>query len=118
MINVRKVNKSYGNQRILKDVDFSLPRYGLVVIYGPSGCGKTTLLNCLSALLPFEGDIEIDGSHIKDLSEKEKNTFRLKNIGFVFQDFKLFENDTVINNVLFPIEVLSNASPETKQNNW
>lgn len=115
MINVRKVNKTYGNQHVLKDVDFSLPRYGLVVIYGPSGCGKTTLLNCLSALLPFEGDIEIDGSHIRDLSEKEKNTFRLKNIGFVFQDFKLFENETVINNVLFPIEVLSNASPETKQ---
>ena len=115
MINIRKINKKYGNQQVLKDISISFPRFGLVVIYGPSGCGKTTLLNCLSGLLSFDGDIEVNGLHLKDLSEKEMNAFRLKNIGFIFQDFKLFENETVLNNVLFPIDVLSNSSIEAKR---
>ena len=114
MINIRNLHKKYGQEEILKGIDLSLPETGLVVIYGPSGCGKTTLLNCLSGLLSFTGDIEIDGKHINQLEENELNRFRINNIGFIFQDFKLFENESVINNVLFPIEVISHRDKESK----
>ena len=114
MINIVNVHKKYGQEEILKGIDLSLPETGLIVIYGPSGCGKTTLLNCLSGLLPFSGDIEINGKHINQMKENECNRFRINNIGFIFQDFKLFENESVINNVLFPIEVISHRDKESK----
>ncbi len=114
MITFLNVNKSYGNHQVLKDINIKLPRTGLIVIQGPSGCGKTTLLNVLSGLLTFTGDIEIDGHHINMMNEKDLDSFRLKNYGFIFQDFKLFENETVMNNVLFPLVLVSSASQETK----
>ena len=114
MINVNNLSKKYGQETILDNLSFSLPNTGLVVIYGPSGCGKTTLLNCLSGLLTFEGDICIDNKIINQLSEEELNKFRLKNIGFIFQDFKLFENETVATNVLFPLHIISDEEKETK----
>lgn len=114
MIEVTNLRKSFNKEEIIKGISFHLPKNGLAVIYGPSGCGKTTLLNCLSGLLPFLGDIVIDNKHINQMSENELNLFRLKNIGFVFQDFKLFENETVVNNILFPLEVISDTNNESK----
>lgn len=114
MIKVENLSKTYGKETVLDNLSFSLPDKGLVVIYGPSGCGKTTLLNCLSGLLDFSGDISIDGKGINQLSEKELDKYRLKNIGFIFQDFKLFENETVSNNVLFPLHIISDEDKETK----
>ena len=114
MINVNNLSKKYGQETILDNLSFSLPNTGLVVIYGPSGCGKTTLLNCLSGLLTFDGDICIDNKIINQLSDEELNKFRLKNIGFIFQDFKLFENETVSSNVLFPLHIISDEEKETK----
>ena len=114
MIYIKKLKKTYGQEVILKNINLDLPRYGLIAICGPSGCGKTTLLNCLSGLLPFQGDIEIDSKHLSSMSEKQKNKFRLKNIGFIFQDFKLFENESVMNNILFPLETISSIPKESK----
>ena len=114
MITFQNVYKTYGQHHVLKNINLKLPRTGLVAIQGSSGCGKTTLLNTLSGLLDFEGDIEVDGHHINLMNEKELDEFRLKNYGFIFQDFKLFENETVINNVMFPLEVISGANQETR----
>ena len=72
MIYIKKLKKTYGQEVILKNINLDLPRYGLIAICGPSGCGKTTLLNCLSGLLPFQGDIEIDSKHLSSMSEKQK----------------------------------------------
>lgn len=115
MIRVRNLSKSYGETQVLKNISIDFPRTGLVVIYGPSGCGKTTFFNCVAGLIDFEGSIDIDGTHIELLGEKNKSFFRLKNIGFIFQDFKLFSNDSTYNNVLFPLEV-SNACSMFKKN--
>ena len=114
MIYIRNLSKKYNEELILKNINLDLPRYGLIAICGPSGCGKTTLLNCLSGLLPFSGDIEIDSQHLSSMSEKQMNKYRLKNIGFIFQDFKLFENENVMNNILFPLETISNIPRESK----
>ena len=114
MIKFTNVSKTFNQRLVLKNINLKLPRNGLITIIGPSGCGKTTLLNLLSGLLPFEGDIEIDNHHIGSMSQKEMAEYRLKNFGFIFQDFKLFESESVINNIMFPLETASNCHPETK----
>ena len=114
MIKIMHVYKKYGDRFVLNDISLSFPRTGLITIIGPSGCGKTTLLNLLSGLLPFEGDIEIDGHHISLMSQKDMDEYRLKNFGFIFQDFKLFESENVINNIMFPLETASSYYIETK----
>ena len=115
MINITNVSKAFNNHQVLKSINISLPRFGLVIIQGPSGCGKTTLLNILSGLLPFDGDVEVNGHHLNTMNQKSLDDFRLNNYGFVFQDFKLFENETILNNVLFPLEIVSNLSKEAKE---
>ena len=114
MITFTNVKKKFGNTEVLKNINLHLPRTGLIVIEGPSGCGKTTLLNLISGLLPFEGDINVDGHHIGLMSQKEMDEFRLTKFGFIFQDFKLFEDESVINNIIFPLEAVSTSSKERK----
>jgi len=115
MINIEKLTKSYQDNPVIKDINLQLPRYGLVAIVGPSGCGKTTLLNCLSGLIDYEGEIYIDSQRLKTLKANNKDEYRLKNIGFVYQDFKLYENETVMQNILLPLEIMSNEKKYRKR---
>ena len=71
MIDFLNVSKEYNGRKVLNNIKLKLPRYGLVIINGPSGCGKTTLLNVLSSLLDFDGDISFDGRRYKDMSSSE-----------------------------------------------
>ena len=114
MITFTNVFKRFGSHIALNKINLKLPRTGLIIIEGPSGCGKTTLLNLLSGLIDFEGDINVDGHHINLMDKNELDEYRLKNYGFIFQDFKLFENESVINNVMFPLETISSSTRETK----
>ena len=115
MIAVNKLSKSFNNHQVLKNISINFPRFGLVAICGDSGCGKTTFLNCLSCLLDFEGEINIDGVNISRLSEEEKDIYRLKHIGFIFQDFKLFNSETVERNVLLPLDISSGMKYKYKK---
>ena len=114
MIKLTNVRKTYQNRVALSNITFEFPRTGLYIIYGASGSGKTTLLNCLSGLISFEGSIEIDHQNIESLSDNELSNLRLTSYGFVFQDFKLFENETVLANLLFPLETLNHLSNNIK----
>ena len=106
MIKITNLVKKYQNRLVLKCLNYTFPRKGLCIIYGPSGSGKTTLLNSIAGLIPFEGSIEIDHQRIESLTDNELSKLRLRHYGFIFQDFKLFENETVIANLLFPLETL------------
>lgn len=105
MIEINNLAVRFDEQVVLDNISLNLPRTGLVSIVGPSGCGKTTLFNAICGLIKFDGDINIDGIYINNLSKTKLNKFRLKNIGFVFQDFKLFNLDNVSHNVSFPMDV-------------
>ena len=110
MIDIINLKLKYKDYLALKNINLHLPSTGLVTLLGPSGCGKTSLFNCLSGLLKYQGEIIYDGIYLNRLKEEEMNKFRLENIGFIFQDFKLFNLDTVIHNVAFPFDVLNGYS--------
>lgn len=108
MIKIRDYGKHYGERVILEDVSLDLPSRGVVALIGASGSGKTTLLNALGGVdVDYDGSVEIDGRVYKDFSEKENRAFRLKNVGYVFQNFSLFNLDNVLMNVMLPAECVS-----------
>lgn len=88
----------------LRNINLSFDQVGLISIVGKSGSGKTTLANIISFLdCDYEGSIYLDGKKISSLSKKEKNDFRDKNIGVVFQNYHLIENENVLYNVSLPL---------------
>ena len=115
MIKICNLSKSFKKQKVLKSIDLTLPEKGIVSFVGPSGCGKTTLLNCISGLLNFDGDIQINKQNIKSLSDYDLSIFRLKTIGFVFQDYKLFEAQDIYSNIIFPFESICVDSVKHKK---
>ena len=114
MIKIENLNKKYGTRAVLKRINHEFPDHGISVIYGPSGSGKTTLLNCIAGLIPYEGSIQVDKQNIEVLSDNDLSQLRLNSYGFVFQDFKLFDNETVLTNLLFPLETLYSLSKTKK----
>ena len=114
MIEIIKLTKSFNNLKALDNINLSLPKTGMIAIQGPSGCGKTTLLNCIAGLIPFEGRVFIDGYDYRNKSDSQNSLFRLSNIGFIFQDFRLFDNETVLENILFPLDTLNSSSRNQK----
>ncbi len=115
MISLSHVSKSYDGTPVLCDVSLDFPDKGLVMIYGPSGSGKSTLLHIISLLLKGEGDVLYDGKSFKGASDEQISEFRLRNIGLAFQDFKLFESDTVLNNVVLPLSTIDKEKKEENE---
>ena len=110
MIKVSNVIKTYGKKSnkfvALNDVSLEIENSSLVGIVGKSGSGKSTLMHVISGLDNIDsGKINIDGIDISAIKNRELNKFRNKKIGFVFQEFYLQETETVLNNVLLPLEI-------------
>lgn len=88
----------------LRGVSFEITQGDMVSIMGPSGSGKSTLMNLLGCLdVPTSGEIYIDGEKSSGKSEKELALFRLKKVGFVFQQFNLISNYNALENVELPL---------------
>lgn len=99
MIKVEKLNKSFGELHVLKDVDMAVRESEVVVLIGASGSGKSTLLRCLNFLeIKDSGNIIIEGEKI-DPQTHNLNKVRQK-VGMVFQHFNLFPHKTVLGNVI------------------
>lgn len=99
MLEVKNLKKSFGNVSVLKGVSFKVNKGDRLAVIGPSGCGKSTLLRCLNYIeKPNDGDVIFLGNNISDkninLSEVRKK------MGMVFQQFNLFENLSVIDNII------------------
>ena len=100
MIEFKNVSKVYGDNYVLKEINFVLPSKGLVVIKGRNGSGKTTLVNLISAVdIPTDGTIYFNNKAYGS-NEEELRSFREKNIGIIFQNYNLFENMTVRENIV------------------
>ena len=100
MIRVEKVKKDFNEDTKihLKNIEFKDGKS--YAILGVSGSGKTTLLNIIAGIVtPNEGRVFVDDIEVTNLTQKEKDNFRLKNIGYIFQDFKLMEDMTVEDNL-------------------
>ena len=113
MIKIENLSKKYnskGNSVVaLNEVSLSIEKGEFISIVGPSGSGKTTLLLCMGGLIhPSVGKVNIDGASIYDLDIKERATFRLRNLGFVFQTFNLIPYLTALENVQIPLSLAGN----------
>lgn len=116
MIELKHVSKKFSNEYVLKDVDLSLPQYGIVVIYGPSGCGKSTLLYIISSLYKCdEGDVSFNGRNYGSMDDDEKDQLRNTKIGFIFQDYKLYEFESVKNNLMLTIDIKCSDTKKDKE---
>ena len=103
MIKVQGITKSFGSLQVLKGIDLAIGRGEIVSIVGPSGAGKTTLLQIMGTLDKADaGTIEIAGTSVMGMKEKELSAFRNRNIGFVFQFHQLLPEFTALENVMIP----------------
>ena len=103
MIEIKNINKSYGNIHVLNDVSLSVPDGEITAIVGPSGAGKTTLLQIAGSLETADsGYVEYDGTVISSLKERKLAKFRNQNIGFIFQFHELLPEFTAEENVAIP----------------
>ncbi len=99
MINVKKLNKSFGDLHVLKDVDITVKESDVVCLIGASGSGKSTLLRCINFLeIKDNGQIIIEGEEV-NADTHDLNKVRQK-IGMVFQHFNLFPHKNVIENII------------------
>lgn len=120
MVEIKNLTKIYNENKkngskALNDVSFTLPDTGLVFIVGKSGSGKSTLLNLLGCLDDItSGDIVINGTSISKLSNKKLDEYRGNYIGIIYQNYCLFENQSVLQNIRNSVE-LTNTKLNTKQ---
>lgn len=116
IIEVKDLQKSFGELDVLKGVNTEVQRGEVVVVIGPSGSGKSTFLRCLNLMeTPTGGSIFVDGVEITD-PKCDINLHRQK-MGMVFQHFNLFNNLTIMNNItLAPVKLKLMGEEEAKEN--
>jgi cell division transport system ATP-binding protein len=116
MINFSGVTKLYGDEVILKDITLNIEKGELVYLTGLSGAGKTTLLKLIyCAILPDEGHIVVANWDVRKLKQRTIPYLR-RNIGIVFQDFRLLQNKTVFDNVALALRIHDMPTSEIKDN--
>lgn len=103
IVSAKGITKRFGTLEVLKGIDLSVGEGEIVAIMGASGAGKSTLLQILGTLLrPDGGALEIDGTDVLSLSQKDLSAFRNRRIGFVFQAHHLLPEFTALENVMIP----------------
>jgi putative ABC transport system ATP-binding protein len=108
VIRLRGLQKRFGigdaENFALNNIDLTIKKGEFVAIMGPSGCGKTTLLNIIGLLdRSIDGDYELNGESVIDMSKQKQARIRSQQIGFIFQNFNLVPRLTVIENVALPL---------------
>lgn len=116
MIEINELSKSYGETIILDNISLEFPNTGLIALIGESGSGKTTLLNAIAGLdKNIKGEIIINSVNITKLSLQETESFRLNNIGYVFQNFNLMNLEKADENVKVILDAISTATDSFKK---
>jgi sulfate transport system ATP-binding protein len=109
-IEIRSINKKFGEFDALKDITLTIPDGQLVALLGPSGCGKTTLLRVIAGLEGADsGSVHFDGAEATTLHVRERH------VGFVFQHYALFRHMSVFDNIAFGLQVKPRRDRPTKE---
>jgi len=115
MVKFENVTKKFGEVTALNGVSFVIESGEFVFVIGPSGAGKSTLVRLiLKECLPTEGTIKVKNFNLQELSKKKIPEYR-RQIGVVFQDFKLLSDQTVFENVALALRVLNEAEEKIEQ---
>jgi len=113
ILEVHRLSKKYGNNTVLENINFSLKENEIMLIKGKSGAGKSTLLNLCSMIEnPDTGEIFFNGRNMNSYCEKEKRDLIRNHLGYIFQDFNLFEDLTVYDNLYIYLCVVSKLSKD------
>lgn len=122
ILEVKNLEKSFGKTQVLKGISFCLEEGDVLSVIGSSGSGKTTLLRCINFLetadsgkITVDGDVIFDSSSEKKLTKKEQLEKQLS-IGLVFQDFNLFPQYNVLDNVKLALKIRAKKRPDFKKN--
>ena len=114
-ITLKNITHTYGKHTVLHDVTLSLPIGKMIAICGPSGCGKTTLLNIIGLLeRPSRGSVQYDEMEVCANSSRAVKKLRYT-IGFLFQNYGLSDNDTVLWNMMSAMEYVKTGKEEKKK---
>ena len=114
MIEVRHLYKSFGDKEVLKDINFKFEDGKTNLIIGQSGSGKTVLMKNLVGLLdPTSGEVLYDGRDFVKMTKQEKVAMR-RELGMIFQSAALFDSLSVLENVMFPLDMFSNMNYREK----
>lgn len=112
MIEIKKLHKYFNKHKknelhVINDVSIKLPKKGLIALLGPSGSGKTTMLNLIGGLdKQNKGQVIINDNKITKRNFLKRDKIRTLNIGYIFQDYKLIDNDSVFDNVSLSLKLL------------
>ena len=110
MIEIQHLCKSFGDKSVLKDISTVFDNGKTNLIIGQSGSGKTVLMkNLVGLLTPTSGNVLYDGRNFVQMSKKEKIMLR-REMGMIFQSAALFDSQTVLENVMFPLDMFSNMN--------
>lgn len=117
ILKIKNITKDYGikgfKTKVLKDISLNVNKGDFIAIMGPSGAGKTTLLNIMSTLdKPTSGEVILDNIDISKVKNKELSKLRREKIGFIFQDYNLLDNMTLMNNIALPLALGKKKSKE------
>jgi D-methionine transport system ATP-binding protein len=105
LIEIKNLCKSFGDREVLHDINLTVNDGDVFGIIGASGAGKSTLVRCVNLLeRPTSGSVVIDGRDVTDLKGRELHELR-NGIGMIFQNFSLFQQRSVLENVLFPLQI-------------
>lgn len=120
IIEAKNITRIYGDEgeafKALDDISFTINKGESVAIIGKSGSGKSTLMHILACLdKPTSGELYINGNEISKMSSKELEKLRGECFGFVFQQFFLNSNDTVLENVILPLKIIGKDSKKNRE---
>ena len=110
MIEIKSIYKSFEDRIVLNDINFTFENGKTNLIIGQSGSGKTVLMKCLVGLfIPEKGEVLYDGRNLITMGKKEIKMLR-KEMGMIFQSAALFDSLSVLDNVMFPLNMFSNKT--------
>lgn len=105
MIEIKNLNKSFGETKVLNDISLNIKKGEIFGIVGHSGAGKSTLLRCMNGLESYDsGSLKVENTEVSNMSSKDIRTLR-RSLGMIFQNFNLMTRKNVFDNIALPLQI-------------